>query len=291
MSADHTHTQIFRATNNTAPQSDDRPCIPKRNRIYEAEKKIDLHAKFMLGFSYQTTDLETFSPTLEFIKTLAFLFNFHRYNLASLILHNPEDEDRTFVINLRTLAVHTSGKIYVDKQTILDSQEKMKNFLPTEVAELKQKHSHYWLKSDERQEELVRLAGNSVGKLTLESIQTLPLYQVFQQYTGNINTHLSLSLSDNFFRTWIRNQIIPFINYLHAGAKNNKEDHFYALKMLIIIIGEYCKGDRRYRLQNDPTLVNFMSLCRNLRNTLAHKIFDPEGDLITDLVDLGKIRK
>lgn len=286
-----------------APIVENTSPVQKKSIFYEANKNIRNHAKFLLEFSYQS-DGNAPSKTDELIKTLVFIFHYHRYNLARrLLLTNEQDENLQRAVNLRTLIVHKANKILLEPLVILNTQNQMRTFLPSEVAHLSQRYSLGYVKSDNHFTDLVKLAGHSVNEFTFNSMESTPLYCAFINNAEQINAHEIVN--DNDFYHWMKYQVIPFLNLLETqtnSASDNsslsthitKEEYFAAMKMMIIILGEYCTEDRCSRLNRnhskiiEPETLNFMKLCRKLRNDLAHDILDVTEKQLLELLRLAK---
>lgn len=204
--------------------------IKKKSRITEAKDKIKMHGKYLLSFKYQTNKDTVLSPTDEFIKSYAFLFHFHGYNLSHLVLRptnsNLPNSNLGLIINLRTLAVHTADKILIGPEVILDTQKVMKEYLTQEIANAVQQYNgKTWIKNDPALKELEKLSGKSVNGVTFQSTTTLPLYQVFAAFDTNNN--LSAYLDDSLFTAWTKDKMIPFMNFLYR-----KVTHQYDLCLM-----------------------------------------------------------
>ena len=263
---------------------------------HAAKYKINLDAKYLLSFSYPSENTAQIK-FIELIKGLAFFYHFHRYNLSRRILAN-DNEEAYQAVNLRTLIVHTTKNVELDKNIILDTQKQMKAFLPTETAKLIQHHSLYFVKSDQHQSELVKLSGHSIGEITFYSIKTTPLYGAINRFSDHVNeqnvTH------DKDFLPWMKNQLIPFINLVNSHlscrptiSSITQDEYLSAMKMLIIILGEYCTNSRCVRIKrqfptDESATIKLMQLCRKIRNKLSHTIFDLDNNELKELLFISK---
>jgi len=95
-------------------------------------------------------------------------------------------------------------------------------------------------------------------------------------------------LSNAQFQEMLSDSIIPFSNFLHQNGTNKYSE---ALKMLIIIFGDYCNTSRQIKLSKDseidPGLKNYIGVYRWVRNQLAHSDVDITDD-INNLIARGK---
>lgn len=232
---------------------------------------------------------KTFSPLIQFISNLDFLYHFHRYNLLRRFLYQGGD-DKELAVNLRTLIVHTTGQVAFDDNVFHKTQKQMKTFIPTEVAQLQQEHTDYWVKSDEHQAALVKLAGHSIGEVNFESMKTTALCSSFNYYNEDFQEHINARdlLPDQEFYAWMYADMIPFINLLYTLANStDKNDplrckYMNAIKMAVIILGDYCTPERKERFYNygDLATHSFMLNCREIRNFYSHNVFNvPNNDL------------
>src|SRR5574338_278998 len=94
------------------------------------------------------------------------------------------------LINLRNLIVHTIDDVVLDRQIIETTQTIMKTFLAAEVAQLQQNHTYHYVKRDEYQAELVDMSGHSVNEIQFDSMQTTPLWNIFNYHPDALNEHI-----------------------------------------------------------------------------------------------------
>lgn len=247
----------------------------------QAKINIKKHSTYLCGF-----DKNPITDDNSLIKTLAFLYHFHRYNICRRILYaianknSPDSENKTEeAVHLRTQIVHAANKISLNLDTILSSQEKMKEWIPAEVGNLRQIGSNIYVKSDHIQLSLFNLSGTSAHHVTFETMQTLPLYQeLYQldQFDNQANSPANVTKTD--FLCWMNDAVIPFL------SRCNKTDPeaMDAAKMLIIIFGEYCTPERKASVANDFRV--FINSCRLIRNSLAHDVFEVANEVLENLL-------
>lgn len=271
--------------------------------VYEARSSLETHALYLMNFSFRAdTDLHAV-PFQSAIQTLAFIYHYHRYNLARRILavrHNQEGVQNA--VELRTLIVHLTNKIMITPEIIHSTQSAMREFLHTETASLIQHYSRMWRSYSQTQSSLNHLADRPVNSITFASMETLPLTKLIYHHKKDID-HLPDSpanVSSSACLLWFQQFVIPFLveahkqslspsNHISAGHVRFNE-YVDAVKMMIIIAGEYCRSTKIKKMmkhldasksENDPdSIMNFFTGCRMLRNRLAHDIFDiDDGDL------------
>ncbi len=232
------------------------------------------HAIFLAGFEYSES-AESSLKTLS--ETFAFLFNFHRFNLCrrNILAHTQQSYTAA---ELRTMLVHLTTKVDVTPNMIAETQQRLCQFIYTDVVKLVQKRSKHPVSpnTDEKIQELSDLTPFKQFKYS--PITTLPLYQSLYESRDQINIERELPPSDLY--SWMKNTIIPLLNSLRL----NRSANFDAIKWVIIILGEHCDLEERLELKhhfpeiepdrsiNRGMIDKFMCKCREIRNDLAHEI-------------------
>ncbi len=268
LEAKPTHSE----TEEETPKQNKEMLLATKERSHEAEKKLNEHASALLKISFIPSDNKAIKQQ-DMIKNLAFIYHFHRFNFARTLLQNqifPDDGRQ-----LRTLIVHATNKVTITTETIIQTQQQLKQFIV-----------------------------NDVNDVTAESMQTLPLTKAFKEIQDQLDQHpaspAQLSVIDYY--QWMKNKIVPFMNLLNAYVTNNQGDihsineYRAAINMLIIICGEYCAHHQiqKFYYQLEPLgsvgfhpLYEFVKQVRGIRNKLCHDIFDVADDEINSLLQLA----
>lgn len=270
----------------------------KKSVVFESKKQLKESAKYLLTFAYDEDD----NALEAFVKTFAFVYRYHLYNLSRRILYRPEDNHSSQAVKLRTQVVHVASKIFISIDTILNTQRLLKEFVTAEVSQLSQRHTFIWQGSNRDIREIAKMSGTSSDHLTFESMDTLPLSKMLYAKEIDDLSDTTANLSMTTLYTWMKHKAIPFIHFLndqsnsmnnnHAHPNNNLTHNPYsdAMKFMIIILGEYCTLEISNRMQQEfetlepgkeisvTQLRNFLKSGRDARNALAHNIFQIDAD-------------
>lgn len=279
--------------------SPDISASPKRSVGYEARKAMIAHSLALAKFDYDEKtqgDSLLGHPTL---RTLTFLFHFHRYNLCRRILKDMIF-DREKSVELRTLLVHTTNRINITPALIMETKAGLCQFMTREVGRVVQVHgsNHLFVRKNRELELLEKLTGVTADTFSLRTMNDLTLVKLLSESENEMNEHPSsptkITMNDQF--DWLIRRVIPLINLINAHDSKDKQA---MLAMVIIIAGEYCSGEsclamRRYLKTRDDLPVTrsyfakFMKLCRDIRNDLSHNIFEPEAEKIVRLLEMAR---
>jgi hypothetical protein len=230
------------------------------------------------------------------ISSLAFMYHFHRYNLIRLFLYqngttNPlstseSDTSLGFMSarTLRTMLVHGAGKIQIHYDTLTATKMYLEKFIWIEVRNL----------INRKQAELAKLEARTTGSHAYVASNTLdfslnhafvsrsPLCLLLSDQHDLQHVHDAMH-NDHVFTTWLTETQLPLLSNLFSRSGLLETDaqpmlsnpNVDALKMSIIICGEYCDHERLARMRQSHQLshlIPFLTQCKTLRNRLSHDV-------------------
>lgn len=182
----------------------------------------------------------SFDHPLPLINIMAFIYDFHAYNLA---LQKINDYDY-----FRTALVHNVDKINITFGILQDTQTHLRYLFP---------------------------------------IYATSLYRAYAE--ANIQPKTDAEIN------WLTNQFIPLFQFLfqqhQLGDESLKETNLSALKLALILGGDYCGAESTSKLKPDSDLMRFAMACKELRNYLAHTVNSATFIQIQELYDLSIILK
>ncbi|VVC74808.1 hypothetical protein AQUSIP_00800 [Aquicella siphonis] len=276
----------------------------------EAKSGLEKHALYLLSFTFDSNQNAPASHFQRTVKTLAFLYHFHRYNLARRILYSSRDPEIKDAVQLRTLLVHLSNKVNIDADLVMKTQASMREFLHTETARLRQQHTHLWRPTNRIQEALNKLASLPLYTITFACMENLPLTRILYQHGAEIDQleNSCQKVSSSACSLWFQQYAIPFM--VEAYRLSTSSSHFSlegmvynefmaAVKMMIILAGEYCPHGKIKNLlahfdskdleeeASRDQIRDYFLLCHKLRNELAHNIFEIGEDELDTLLKLA----
>ena len=198
---------------------------------------------------------EDVMPVNILISNLAFLYRYHLLNLALKVLIR-EGDDKNQLHMVRTDIVHKIDAHLFDPGMILETKRLLSQLDLNELNELS---------SNKRQID---------GFEITEKMVNLPL----AMHLSNVKDESWTEFNRSQLNLWLKNTGIPLLNTLVAARDNCEDasDCDDAIKMLIIILGEYCpKNDKLDENNFIPVLTGtpegFLADCRGLRNFYSHK--------------------
>lgn len=245
------------------------------------ESVAESTARFLINFSYTSKQVDA---SVELIKNLAFLFNLHRYVFAQIEILKAQG-NIGLIVEYRTLLVHTLDKQYIEQETILETQQRLKTFIDIN-RETETSNPLLYFPSIQKFQELV---------------SSLPVYQKLKT-EASANKEAADQRKEKYFpqlKDWIRQQV-AFMSFLHNQMENKDhpfnvidnvtaEEYAAALKMMIIILGEYCDHPcRKEFINKDANIFRVMLACNPLRNTLAHTLDEVTSKELQNLIREGQ---
>lgn len=242
----------------------------------ELLENTKIHAAFLANFSYQPDDHEAPTSMEEVVKTLAFIYNLHRFNLLHYELCNRNGITLSTFPLLRNFLVHASFELISNSKLIMQTQQQLQFYFSsfeTMTSILKNKNNDHWI------------------------MKTM-LWGLIKDSDQNYDERLKANekIDDDIFDEWMRNIIVPFINILGAHQKkidpiNNVSDEECdaALKMVVIIFGEYCNENRTKRFKrkypDNMEVDSFIKIAWLLRNRRSHEVIEEKNLLLQGIVD------
>jgi hypothetical protein len=275
-----------------------------------AKFNLSRHALFLLGFDFKQMSLDIASTHQEQIYHLAYLFHFHRYFISRLTLSNAYSQQNIEAMNIRNAIVHTADTTIFNQNTLLETQGALQKFLVEEVNTLLKSFRQHPLNDEDINSKLKHYSQNfKPGESP--SMESVALFNLFYSKVSSITKHqiAKKKTSPVLINQWLRDDIIPFFAHCQTLLTNPESKHFIgtivfnplldALKMLIIVTGDYCFDYESNKLIIDanvqtqtPEIFNrsqfrsflsFLKKLRDLRNQLSHHV---ENVLDSEIVNL-----
>ena len=202
---------------------------------------------------------------IRLIENLAFLYRYHLLNLALKVLAR-EGDAKCKLDHIRTVLVHHADSHVLNVNIISQTRAALQQLPLDELYEL------------------------SCNKMHLDAVAVkdamvkMPLHQLLLNLP---EVHPNIFSYDDI-HDWITEYAIPVINTItaiRAGYDREKQNQCDdAIKMMIIIIGEYCPRSRifdvhHFTLANSGTYAGFLLDCRILRNFYAHSALTHAHDV------------
>jgi len=202
-------------------------------------------------------------PMYQLINNLAFLYRYHLLNLALRGLMVEGDSNKSKLESIRAVLVHGADYHLFDPELMRNTQESIAQLNLNELNTIGQ---------EQLGKKKTKLEGSEIGQQMLQ----IPMYE----HMANIDKKDLPAIKKEKIDNWIKNEAIPVLNaisQIHDQSINDKQRETcnHALKMLIIMVGEY--GPKRGKFDEDKFSVSessdfkaFMSDCNQMRNFYAH---------------------